>query len=131
MKGLVMEITVYYELSKVLGALSNINSAKAKEIAVALKKGQNSHGVVFAGANEVCYLITRNILGSLPDFLKKVKVDFPVLLDEDGSVTAQWKVLVYPSTFVIGPDGKIKYGVNGAIRWDSPELIQKLKVLLD
>jgi len=64
-------------------------------------------------------------------FLQKVKVDFPVLLDEDGSVSAQWKVLVYPSTFVIGPDGKIKYGVNGAIRWDSPELIQKLDALLN
>ncbi len=62
-------------------------------------------------------------------FLKKVNVDFPVLLDEDGSVSSKWNVLVFPSTFVIGPDGKIKYGVNAAIHWDSPEVIKKINKL--
>jgi thiol-disulfide isomerase/thioredoxin len=64
-------------------------------------------------------------------FLKQVKVDFPVLLDSDGRFSAQWKVLVFPSTFVIGPDGRIVYGVNGAIHWDSPEVVSRLKALLD
>jgi len=65
------------------------------------------------------------------DFLKMVDVDFPVLLDEDGQVSADWNVLVYPSTFVIGPDGEIKYGVNGAILWDSPEVVRKLSDLMN
>jgi len=64
-------------------------------------------------------------------FLERVNVDFPVLLDETGSVSADWRVLVYPSTFVITPAGKIKYGVNGAILWDSPEVITELKALLN
>jgi thiol-disulfide isomerase/thioredoxin len=63
-------------------------------------------------------------------FLREVKVDFPVLLDSDGRFSAQWKVLVFPSTFVIGPDGRIVYGVNGAIHWDSPEVVAQLKALL-
>lgn len=63
------------------------------------------------------------------EFLKEVKVDFPVLLDHDGRVAAQWKVMVFPATYVIGPDGKIAYGVNGAIYWDSPEVVDKLKAL--
>jgi len=64
------------------------------------------------------------------DFMKKVNVEFPVLLDKDGSFAKQWNVIAYPSTFVIDTDGKIKYGVNAAINWDSPELINKFKSML-
>jgi len=63
-------------------------------------------------------------------FLDMVKVDFPVLLDKDGSYSANWNVLVYPATFVIAMDGNIVYGVNGAIEWDSKEIIGKLEALM-
>jgi len=62
-------------------------------------------------------------------FLKKVNVDFPVLLDSDGRVSANWNVLAFPSTFVIGVDGKIKYGVNAAIHWDNGEVIKVMNKL--
>ena len=64
-------------------------------------------------------------------FLQQVNVDFPVLLDSDGKVAASWGALVFPSTFVIGPDGMIYYGVNGGILWDSPEVIGTLNGLID
>lgn len=63
-------------------------------------------------------------------FLKRVKVDYPVLLDSNGKVSAQWNVIAYPSTFVIGSDGKIRYGVNAAIEWDSPKVIHLLDKLM-
>ena len=63
-------------------------------------------------------------------FLQKVSVDFPVLIDPQGKLTGQWKVVAFPSTFIIGPDGKFHYGVNAAIHWDTPEILQKLKQLL-
>ena len=63
------------------------------------------------------------------DFMKQVNVEFPVLLDKDGTFAKQWNVITYPSTFVINKNGKIKYGVNAAIEWDSPELIKKIKSL--
>ncbi len=62
-------------------------------------------------------------------FMKKVQVDFPVLVDADGSEAAQWNVIAFPSTFVVGPDGRIRYGVNAAIHWDSPAVLAKLKQL--
>jgi thiol-disulfide isomerase/thioredoxin len=68
--------------------------------------------------------------GRIEQFLREVKVDFPVLLDPDGRYSAQWKVLVFPSTFVIGPDGRIVYGVNGAIHWDSEPVVRQLRALL-
>ena len=64
------------------------------------------------------------------EFMKKVNVEFPVLLDQQGGFAKKWNVITYPSTFVIDTNGKIKYGVNAAIEWDSPEFIQKLKALL-
>ena len=64
------------------------------------------------------------------DFLTKVNVDFPVLLDPGGRLTGQWKVLAFPSTFVIGPDGNIQFGVNAGIHWDTDEVTQQLKALL-
>ncbi|MCK5360126.1 MAG: TlpA family protein disulfide reductase [Gammaproteobacteria bacterium] len=68
---------------------------------------------------------------SISAFMKEVDVDFPVLLDSDGKVSAQWNVVVFPSTFVIGPDGNIIYGVQGGIHWDAPEILDKLKALID
>lgn len=64
-------------------------------------------------------------------FMKEVDVDFPVLLDVDGKVSAQWNVLVFPSTFVIAPDGKIVYGVKGGIHWDAPEIVGQINALLN
>ena len=64
------------------------------------------------------------------NFLKKVNVEFPVLLDLNGDVAKKWNVIAYPSTFVIDTQGEIKYGVNAAIEWDSEEFITRIKTLL-
>ena len=63
------------------------------------------------------------------EFMDKVAVDFPVLVDPDGKLSGQWKVVAFPSTFVIGPDGNIHYGANAAIHWDAPEVVQQIKQL--
>ena len=63
-------------------------------------------------------------------FMKKVAVDFPVLLDPGGTTASNWKVVAFPSTFIIGPDGRIQYGVNAAIDWDTDDVISQLNALL-
>lgn len=68
---------------------------------------------------------------TISSFMEKVKVDFPVLLDQNGATAHHWNVISYPSTFVIDRQGKFRYGVNAAIEWDTPELIQKLESLMD
>lgn len=64
-------------------------------------------------------------------FLKRVKVDFPVLLDRNGDYAKRWNVISYPSTFVIDSSGQIRYGVNAAIEWDAPEITSKLEALMN
>jgi thiol-disulfide isomerase/thioredoxin len=63
-------------------------------------------------------------------FLAMMKVDFPVLLDVDGAVLKRWKVFVFPTSFVLDAQGKIRLGVFGEVEWDSPEVMEKLTVLL-
>jgi peroxiredoxin len=63
------------------------------------------------------------------EFMQKVSVQFPVLIDPNGKEAHRWNVFGFPSTFVIGKDGKIQYGVNAAIEWDTPEVINALKAL--
>ena len=63
-------------------------------------------------------------------FMKQVNVEFTVLLDQDGNFAKKWNVISYPSTFIIDKNGVIKYGVNAAIEWDNPELIQKIQSML-
>ena len=63
------------------------------------------------------------------EFMNRVNVQFPVLIDPNGKLSQQWNVIGFPSTFVIGKDGKILYGVNAAIQWDAPEVINALKAL--
>jgi len=67
---------------------------------------------------------------TIRNFMRRVNVNFPVLLDPSGKQAAKWKVLVFPSTFVIGPSGKIIYGVNAGIHWDVPTIVAELKKLL-
>jgi thiol-disulfide isomerase/thioredoxin len=63
------------------------------------------------------------------EFMKQVAVKYPVLLDTTGQVSVKWNVITFPSTFVIGPDGKIHYGVNAAIHWDNPNVVSALRQL--
>lgn len=64
------------------------------------------------------------------DFMKMVHVAFPVLMDYNGEFAKQWNVVTYPSTFLIGPDGEIRYGVNAAIEWDTPEIKSVIREML-
>jgi thiol-disulfide isomerase/thioredoxin len=64
------------------------------------------------------------------DFLRRVDVDFPVLLDRDGAVSAQWRVFAFPSSFLLDREGRVRYSVNSAIPWDEPGVMEVIDGLL-
>jgi len=66
---------------------------------------------------------------AIREFQKMVKVKFPVLMDSDGKIANSWKVVAFPSTFIIASDGNIHYGVNAGIEWDTPEVIEIINSL--
>jgi peroxiredoxin len=55
-------------------------------------------------------------------FMAKVAVEFPVLMDQDGSVSRRWGVFAFPSSFLLDRKGRIRYSVNTAIEWDTDEV---------
>jgi len=62
-------------------------------------------------------------------FVKEVKPEFTILMDEAGKSIADWRVFVAPSNFIIDPQGKIRYTLFGGVEWDSQEIIDKIKAL--
>ena len=65
----------------------------------------------------------------LRQFLQEVPVDFPVLMDSDGSTLVRWKVFTAPANFILDRQGKIIFTLYGAIEWDSDEMVSRLSAL--
>lgn len=61
------------------------------------------------------------------DFMKKFHVSFPVLIDRQGDVAAQWGAFAFPSSFIVDDEGRVRYSVNAAIDWNTP----KVKAIID
>jgi peroxiredoxin len=65
----------------------------------------------------------RHFLGSMP-------LGFPVLLDADMTVAKSWKVRQVPASFVVGPDGRIRYSYLGDLDWSRDAVRKTLLDLL-
>jgi thiol-disulfide isomerase/thioredoxin len=64
------------------------------------------------------------------EFVKKVPLDFPVLLDRDGSVSRAWRARLLPYTVVLDPEQRIRYTALGDLDWAAPEIEASLRKLL-
>lgn len=60
----------------------------------------------------------------------KVAINFPVLMDRDGTVLKSWKVFVFPTSYVVDPQGRVRLGVFGEVEWDSPDVVSEIERLL-
>lgn len=51
------------------------------------------------------------------NFGEKLGLGFPLLLDQDTRATRAWGARVLPASFIVAPDGTIRYAYFGAIDW--------------
>ena len=63
-------------------------------------------------------------------FKKLMNVTFTTLLDSKGEVSQAWDVQIYPTSYLIDADGRIRYVAYGPVDWDSDEIIQRIEALL-
>lgn len=64
------------------------------------------------------------------EFLQQVPVELPVLMDYDASTSKDWMIYVYPSSYLVDHQGRIRYAYLGALEWDSIENLKIIKSLL-
>ena len=63
------------------------------------------------------------------DFAGTMTLGFPLLLDRDMGTARAWSARILPASFVVGPDGRIRYSYFGALDWaraDVRAAIQRL-----
>jgi hypothetical protein len=51
-------------------------------------------------------------------------------MDYDGSVTEAWQPRGLPSTYLVDPQGQLRYLALGGRAWDTPQYIQFLKMVI-
>jgi peroxiredoxin len=64
-------------------------------------------------------------------FLEETRLDLPVLLDPNKTVTRAWGVRVMPTTFVVGPDGRIRYRLLGEADWSTDAIVTTITRLMN
>jgi thiol-disulfide isomerase/thioredoxin len=63
-------------------------------------------------------------------FLGGVAPDLNSLMDIDGKVTEKWQPRGLPSTYLVNPEGKLKYIALGGRPWDKPKYLNFLKWII-
>ena len=63
--------------------------------------------------------------------MKRFKIDFNVLLDTDGAVFKRWGGTILPTSYLVDRHGKVRYRAIGPLNWDSEEVIDSIRHLLD
>jgi len=61
---------------------------------------------------------------------KRLGVDFTTLLDSNGAAVDDWDVQVYPTSFLVDPEGRIRYIAYGMVRWDDGATQQVIEQLM-
>lgn len=62
-------------------------------------------------------------------FSKMYPMDFPVLKDDDGVVSQNWRVAAFPTTFIINTDGKIVSRIVGPREWDQEDMLDNVRTI--
>lgn len=63
-------------------------------------------------------------------FLDQVPLAFPVLLDQDRTASRAWKARYLPATFIVDPDGRVRYSYFGELDWSRDSVRNAIADLL-
>lgn len=58
--------------------------------------------------------------------VKRLKIDYTVLMDEDSSLFTDWGATVLPTAYILDHSGRLQYIRQGPMEWDRPDIVEKL-----
>jgi thiol-disulfide isomerase/thioredoxin len=62
---------------------------------------------------------------------RRLRLDFPVLLDKDSTVFKDWGANVLPTAYVLDRSGRVRYIGRGPLEWDRIDIIDLLGELAE
>ena len=63
------------------------------------------------------------------NFLASVPLSFTVLLDHERKLARSWNVRVLPASYVIAPDGTVRFRAEGEIDWGTRDVADRISSL--
>ena len=63
-------------------------------------------------------------------FLSAMPLSFIVLLDHERKLTRSWNVRLLPASYVVAPDGTVRFSAAGELDWSTPEVVERVASLL-
>jgi len=63
-------------------------------------------------------------------FLSETSLELTVLLDPGRRAAKAWNARILPASFVVGPEGAIRYSAIGEIDWNDGEIARRISELL-
>ena len=73
-------------------------------------------------------------VGDSPARLRQVfgeqKAAFTILLDSKQTAARSWRALAFPTSFVLDPEGRIRYSAEGPVEWDDLTVASQIVALL-
>ena len=64
-------------------------------------------------------------------FAKLVSFDLPILLDTGKDTFNSWEVEVLPTSFLVDANGRVRYRVQGDLKWDSEEIVELIVTMIN
>jgi len=58
--------------------------------------------------------------------VKRLRMEFPVLLDNDSAAFKSWGATVLPTAYVLDGNGRVRYIGRGPVEWDRVDVIDRL-----
>ena len=83
-----------------------------------------------AGTLQVLAVNFKESPATVQRFKDSTGLDIPVLRDPDGALARAWGIRVFPSTVLIGADGRVHSVVRGALDWNNEAATRLVRPLL-
>jgi len=63
--------------------------------------------------------------------VRDLRIPYPIVLDPRNTIAPMMKIVGYPTTFIIGRDGQVRWRRDGLIERDDPEVARELQAALE